>query len=152
MTTCPHCGCEIALAANSKVPRSPDQHRRYFALINSAYHHWPESHERQFSSAEEFRAWVQMKSGHREIGAQIPISRMKPDHALVLAEAAIKAAGSYAVPAMHGNVLVVWRPKSISFSKLGHLDFCRLNDAVADVIKAEIGLTADELLQARDAA
>lgn len=148
--SCPHCGCEIAGGKGS--PRSIEQHRRYFSLINAAYLHWPESHERQFGSAEELRKWVQMRAGHHEVGAQIPISRMRPEHAVLLAEAAIRAAGAYAVAAIHGDNLVIWKPKSIAFGKLSHTDFCALNNAVGEIIEAETGLTAGELLEARGAA
>lgn len=128
-------------------PRSVEQHRRYFALIKAAFHHWPEGHERQFASDEELRKWAQMKAGHREIGASIPLTGMQKERAMLLAEAAIRAAGSYAVPVIHGDVLVVFRPKSIAFDKLGHKAACQLFDEVAAVIEAEIGVPAEKLLK-----
>lgn len=93
------------------------------------------------------RKWAQMKAGHREIGAQVPISGMSKERAMLLAEAAIRAAGSYAVPVLHGDVMVVFRPKSIAFDKLGHKQACQLFDEVAAVIEAEIGVSADKLLK-----
>ena len=133
-------------------PRSPEQHRRYFALINAAFTHWPESHERQFASAEELRKWLQMKCGHREVGASIPLTGMQKERAMLLAEAAIRAAGAYAVPIIHGDTLVVFRPKSISFDKLAHKKACALFDEVAAFIEHEMGISAETLLKETEGA
>ena len=51
------------------------------------------------------------------------------------------------MPKLHGDTLVIFRPKSISFNKLGHKEFCRLNDEVDAVIEAEIGIKAERLLR-----
>ncbi len=146
---CPHCGCEIEA---SDKRRSLPHLRRYFALIRAAYHHWPETHATQFSDETECRKWLQMKAGHREIGARIPLVGMNKDRAVALVEAAIRAAGSYAVPVMHGGDLVVFVPKSIAFGKLSHLAACALFDGVADVIKDETGMDADTLLKEHERA
>jgi 4'-phosphopantetheinyl transferase EntD len=142
--SCPHCGVEIE--ATKGKPRSLDQHRRYIAMIKAAYLHWPETHSVQFSSDEECRKFLQMKAGHFEIAARIPLIGLNKERAKMLAEAAIRAAGSYAVPVVKGNDLVVFVPKSISFQRMTHLAFCALNDVVADVIKTETGIDADTLL------
>jgi hypothetical protein len=72
---------------------------------------------------------------------------------MFLVEAAIRAAGSYAMPIIHGDTLAIFRPKSIAFSRLGHKDFCKLIDEVDAVVAAETGLTFKTLLQeARNAA
>jgi hypothetical protein len=148
MTSCPHCGCDIGVT-DSK--RSVPHLRRYFALIRAAFHHWPEAHAVQFVTEEEFRKWVQMKAGHREVGARIPLIGLNKDRAVALAEAAIRAAGSYAVPVMHGNDLVVFVPKSIAFGKLSHLAACDLFNSVAEVITAETGLDCEQLLREKAA-
>lgn len=142
---CPHCG--VILDEPAKSVRSLPQLRRYFGMIRATLHHWPESHERQFASEEELRAFLQMKAGHREIAATIPITGMNKERAVILAEAAIRAAGSYALPVLHGDTLVIFRPKSIAFSKLGHSDFCKLSDEVSEVIRAETGLNPEQVLR-----
>ena len=139
---CPACGCVI-----DREPRSLAQHRRYFAMVRAAYYHWPEYHSTQFDNEEQCRKWLQMKAGHREVAATIPLDGISKDVAMMLAEAAIKAAGSYAVPVIHGDTLVIWRPKSIAFGKLKHREACRLFDDVASVIKAETGLDPEEMLR-----
>lgn len=120
--------------------------------MRAAYHHWPEQHANQFSSAEELRKWVQMKAGHREISARIPLTGVRKEIAEMLAAASIRAVGEYAVPLVHGSELIIWKPKSIAFATLGHKAFCDLNNEIDDVLKAEIGLTGDQLLQHSEAA
>lgn len=140
MSECPVCGYHDK---GKGKPRSVDQIRRYFAMLRSAFENWPESHEQQFASQEEFRAWVQMKAGAREVGASIPLSGMSKERAMLLAEAAIRGAGSYAWPVLHGDVLVIFRPKSIAFSRMPHDEFCRLSDEVQGIIEAETGMSME---------
>lgn len=147
IVTCPHCGGVLSKGK----PRSVEQHRRFFALIKAAYDQWPETHERQFSSQEELRKWLTMKAGHREVGASIPLTGMQKERAMLLAEAAIRAAGSYAVPVIHGDTLVVFRPKSIAFEKLEHKAACQLFDEVEAFIEDAIGVPAEQLLREKAA-
>lgn len=146
MIECPHCGADFDAASKGK-PRSIDQHRRYFGLMRAVFHHWPEAHERQFGDETELRKFLEMKAGYREVAAQIPLVGMNRDKALLIVEAAVRAAGSYAIPVLHGDALVIFKPKSIAFAKLAHLDFCELNNKVDDVIYAETGLDAKRLLE-----
>lgn len=151
MKHCPHCGCELTQSTGGK-PRSVEQIRRYFALVKQAFLHWPEAHERQFSSAEELRKWLQMKAGWREVGAQIPLAGMSKERAMLLAEAAIRGAGSFAFPVIHGSTLVVFRPKSISFGTMPHAEFTRLTHEVEAVIERETGISVADLMRQESAA
>lgn len=146
---CPACGFD---AGHNSKPRSVEQIRRHFGIIRAAFIHWPETHPRQFSDAEECRAWLQMKAGAREVGAQIPLTGMSKERAMMLAEAAIRGSGSYAMPVIHGDTLVVFKPRSIAFAKMPHAEFCALTDAVADVIRAETGMDPEILLRETEAA
>lgn len=143
---CPNCEATFDINKVGK-PRSVEQHRRFWALMKAAYQHWPEAHEEQFASMNDLRIWLTMKAGWREEVARIPISGMKVDQARMVAEAAVKAAGSHAAIRAHKTSIVVFKPVSIRFDKMAHLAFCGLNQAVEDVIKAEIGITGDELLE-----
>lgn len=143
---CPHCLSPLDDAPEGK-PRSLPQLRRYFAMLRAVFAQWPETHEQQFSDVTAMRKWLQMKAGHREIGARIDLTGMPKESAMLVAEAAIRGAGTYAVPVVHGATLAVFRPKSIKFNKLGHLEFCALNDEIDDVIYAETGLDAERCLQ-----
>lgn len=147
--TCETCGCPVRM---SDKRRSVPQLRRYFALVRAAYTHWPEAHETQFSCENEFRKWLQMKAGHREVAARIPIVGMKRERALALVEASLRASGSYAIPVAHGGDIVVLVPRSIAFGRLSHLAACALFDAVADVIKAEAGMDTEQLLREQESA
>ena len=70
----------------------------------------------------------------------------------LIVEASIRAAGSYAEPVLHKDTLVIFRPKSIAFDKMRHLDFCALSDAVEDVIRVETGLDPEQVLREREQA
>ena len=146
---CPVCDTNLG---NPDGIRSVPQLRRYFSLIRAAFQHWPEGHERQFSSPEELRAFLQMKAGHRVVGASIPLAGINKERALLLVEAGIRAAGSMAFPVIHGSQVVVFRPKSIAFDKLDHTAACKLMEAVEDVILAETGLQPDQLLSETEGA
>jgi hypothetical protein len=121
-------------------------------MVKAAFHHWPETSERQFASEEECRKYLQMKAGHREIGATIPLVGIGKERAMMLVEAGIRAAGSYAVPVIHGDTLVVFRPLSIAFGKLDHTTACRLFDDVAEVIRNETGIDPEQLLKEHEQA
>jgi hypothetical protein len=147
---CPHCGKII-----TKHRSSPD-HRRFFAVIQRAFEHWPEAHE-TFApeSPEHLRAWLLCKAGFREA---TPI--MLPDDATdhmrglfrLAIEASVRAAGGYAwvVPYQSGAAVV--KPKSIAWSKVGQSEFSEIRSAVEEIIAAEVGVTADELLKHGEAA
>lgn len=143
--SCPHCDMRISVDPKG-VPRSVPQLRRYMQLMRAAFANWPESNPRQFGDVEELRAFVQMKAGYREIAAQIPLVGLPRDKALFLVEASIRSTGIYAMPVLHGDTMVIFKPKSIAFSKLPHIAFCALNNAVDEVIRAETGLDPDQLL------
>ena len=148
---CPSCQATFELDKFT-APRSVIQHRRFFSVCKAAFLHWPENHDRQFSDQEDARKWLTMKAGYRELAAQIPLTNVKPDIAVMLCTAAMKAAGAHAVAVVHKGNICIWTPKSIRFDRMSHLDFCALNDAVGEVVKAEIGITADELLSNQDGA
>jgi hypothetical protein len=142
MSTCSQCGSPLR-----ESDRSVPQLRRFFSVIRAAYMHWPESHPRQFACEDDCRRFLQMKAGHREISATIDLGGISKEHAMLIAEASIRAAGAYAVPVLHGETLVIFKPKSIAFAKLDHKAFCKLNDEVDAVISAEIGIEAETLLK-----
>jgi hypothetical protein len=143
---CPSCETTFDLNKVGK-PRSLDQHRRFWSLMRAAYQQWPVQHSEQFASMNDLRHWLTMKAGWREEVARLPIKGMKIEHAKMLAESAIAAAGGHASIVAHRGSLVVFKPISLRFDRMPHLEFCAVNDAVADVIKAELHVTADELLE-----
>lgn len=144
MPNCPACDCPV----NDKAAiRSLPQLRRYFKMIRVALENWPEQHDRQFSDETECRKFLQMAAGHRELAYNMPITGMRREQALMLAEAAIKAAGNFAVVNIHNGNLVIWKPKSIAFHKLTHQAACRLFEDVSIEIEKVIGVSGDELLE-----
>jgi hypothetical protein len=132
--------------------RSVPHLRRYFSLIRATFAHWPERHARQFTNSEDLRKFLQMKAGHREMAASIPLSGINKDRAVILVEGAIKAAGSYAFPTVHKDQLIIWKPKSIAFGKLNHMEAVGLFADVEDVIRAETGLDPAQLMKEHEGA
>lgn len=144
MKRCPCCGCDIT--GNDK-PRSLPQLRRFFAMIRSAYHHWPETSEQQFSSDEGLRKYLTMRAGWRDVAARIPLVGVNTDITKMIVTQAFKAAGTHAWPVIHKSELVIWVPRSISFHSMGPLEFGQLSDAVAVVIKDMTGLDVEQAMR-----
>jgi len=137
-----------------KRHRSEPDHRRFFAVLSAAFNQWPEQHEFQPSSSEHLRSWLLCKAGHYDV-TTIPMDSNNPavaKLAVLAAEAAIKAAGTYAFIRPHGHALAVFAAKSIAWDKLSQKDFWPIRQAVEDIIKAEIGVNAEALLKGQEQA
>lgn len=146
--SCPHCGGVLTKG------RSLPDHRRFFGLIAAAFEQWPEDHSFTPESAEHLRAWLTCKAGWRESTPihmpDMATDRMKDLFRLSI-EAAIAAAGGTAFVVPYRDVVAVIRPKSIAWDKIDQKEFGKLRDAVSDVIEAEIGVKADDLLREKAA-
>lgn len=127
--------------------RSYPHLKRFFALLGKVYENWPESHEHQFASAEEMRAFLLIKAKHRVLAASIPLQGVNKDRAMMLVEAAFRAAGSYAFATPHGGNIVIFKPKSIAFAKLSHLEAVGIFQEVEDVIRDETGIDCKALME-----
>lgn len=147
---CPHCEC--ALPTVGGKPRSHPQLGRYMKAIRIAYDNWPEQHRSQFSEWKELRYWLQVKAGYGEVTARIPVTGLGADISKFIAQAAIKAAGGYAVPIVRGADLVIVKPLSINYTTLPHEKFNELNDKVDREISAVLGLNMTELIQGQRSA
>lgn len=148
---CPVCGSDVRGADKR---RSVPQLRRYFALVKAAFTHWPDAHDFRPDNAEHLRRWLQCKAGHHE-ATRIEIPSGDPAVmrlARLAAEAAIDAADGSAFVKPFGDVLVVFKAKSIAFDKLTPAGACQLFDEVGAVIEAEIGIPAERLLRETEAA
>lgn len=123
-------------------------------MIHAAYDHWPSSHEFQPDSAEHLRAWLTCKAGYREStiidlpdGATDGMQRL-----FVLAiEASVKAVDGLGFVRPYNGSVVVFKPRSIAWDKLGQREFSQVRDAISDVIEAETGIKVDDLLRAEAA-
>lgn len=141
---CPTCGEDVY---HPEQKRSLPHLRRYMKLIRETFKHWPEKHVRQFTNVKELRAWLQMKAGHRELVADLPIVGLNKERATILVEAAIRASGSYALPIAHGDSIAIFRPKSVAFDKLGHMEAVGVFNAVEDVIRNETGIEPEQIMR-----
>jgi len=139
--------CDTKLSLKGK-PRSYDQHKRFFAMCEAAFQHWPEAHEEQFSNAEDCRKYLTMKAGWRDIASKVTLTGIREDKAILLATAVLSGLPKNigARPVLHKGQLIVWVPRSISYASMPHLEFCALSDAVAEVIEAETGIKIEEMM------
>jgi hypothetical protein len=137
-------------------PRSEPDHRRFFALINAAFHHWPESHEFHPDNSEHLRAWLLCKAGYRDVATfELPetddpvmMARM-----MEFAERLLEHAGDERrkFGRWRGSTFYVHQAKSIAWDKLSQKEFSPIREAVEEVISAEIGVDAEALLRERAA-
>lgn len=144
MTSCPHCGSDIDAKPKWK-PRSVPQHRRYFALIRSAFAHWPETHRFRPTSEEHLRKWLQAKAGYHNIRT-IDTTRMEKADAIVAIAAELAAADPIHFTSITNGKFHIIESKSIDFDTLPHLAACALFDAVAETIEAETGLQVADIM------
>ena len=131
-----------------KLQRSSEDHRRFFALVNAAFTHWPEQHEFRPDNAEHLRAWLLCKAGHRKTTM---IETDEPAATVVAIEAAFRAADTYAFVRPYGDGVAVYSPKSLRFDKTDQKAFNAVRDEVSSIIESVIGVTAEQLLREKAA-
>lgn len=154
--TCPVCG---HTDRGKGKPRSIDQHRRFYGLVKAAFENWPEHAEFRPESAEHLRKYLICRAGpqwRNVTEIPVPFAEDQPGLTRLAAhmmQQAAEAAGGYAFPRvdMNGGRVALYTAKSIRFGEMSHLEFCALSDAVDEVLRAEIGVSADELLKAEAA-
>lgn len=128
--------------------RSSDDHRRFFALVNAAFTHWPEQHDFKPDNAEHLRAWLLCKAGYRKTTM---IETDEPAATVAAIEAAFRAADTYAFVRPYGDGVAVYSPKSLRFDKTDQKAFNAVRDEVSSIIESVIGVTAEQLLREKAA-
>jgi hypothetical protein len=116
-------------------------------LIRAAHSHWPEKHRFQPITDDRLRKWLQAKAGYAVVNT-IDTAAMSNSQTVAALAAAIMTADPVHFVSATQSKLHVIQSKSIDFDTLGHLGACALFDAVADVIKIETGLDADQIMPA----
>lgn len=132
-------------------PRSVDQHRRFFAVMKAAFHHWPESHRFQADNEEHLRAWLLVRAGHHTVKT-FYLNDDATETARLIPIVIATMTGKHSWCRSRGNELHVCVPQSIAFDKMEHQAFCKLNDDVDEVIRVETGLDPEKLLREAEAA
>ena len=155
--TCPVCGYQDK---GKGKPRSLDQHRRFYGLVQKAFEQWPETFEDfQPESPEHLRKYLICAAGpqwRKVTEIPVPFAEDLPGLtrlAALMMQQAAEAAGGYAFPRVdaNGGRVALYTAKSIKFSEMPHLEFCALSQAVDEVIKAVIGVDPEQLLKERAA-
>ncbi len=153
MICCPACSHEFKPNSNK---RSTPQHRRFFGMIKAAHQNWPERYEFQPRDVKELRKWLTAKAGfvHSIVIEPPPdVIATEPSAkklAMLWMEQSVTAATrghEHCWIKRHGDNIVVFVPKSISFHEMGHQEFGLLNDKVSDKIEGIVGLSGDELFE-----
>jgi hypothetical protein len=140
MAICPTCG-----RSEPGKPRSLEAHNRLFAILDLFFQMWPHGHPEQFDNAEQLRKWTFLKVGHKDV-IRIDLGNADPAAAVILAEAAMKAAGAYARARVIGSDLIVFRPKSIRFEAMGKHAFTKLSADIESLLELETGIKITENL------
>lgn len=144
---CPHCNSDLDPVKGK--PRSPEQLRRFFAVLRAMYNHWPESAEFQPHCEEHLRKWVLCSAGHRTVVKTLVMPRTSNASLMAammqFAETLLGMDNRFG--RWKGSTLAVYEAKSIAFHKLGQAEFNKLNDEVEAVYETETGLKVDEVLK-----
>ena len=131
--------------------RSTEQHRRFFGLVAATFHNWPEKHKFQPENPEHLRAWLLVRAKHCIIKSFF-LEGDADQSAKLIPFVFAAMTGQHSWARAVGNELQVCVADSIAFDKCPHETFCRISNSVEEIIEAETGLRADDLLKAREAA
>jgi hypothetical protein len=154
---CPSCGYETGNANRRSVP----DHRRLMALIHKAHHNWPETHRFQPHNFDHLRAWLICEAGPE--WRIVKLTFLDTNSVSAIADAIRDILDGKADEGKQGGEdmqpvtsrfirefsdgVATFSPRSMKFEAMPQADFRRLRDAITEVIEAEIGCKADELLQ-----
>lgn len=134
-------------------PRSIDQHKRFFAVVKAAFDNWPHAHKFQPDNAEHLRAWLLVRAGHHTVKT-FYLSDEAAEYARLIPVIVQTMLHKHAWCRAEGNKLDVCVPLSIAIHgehAIGHQLFCKINDDVDEIIRAETGLDPEALLRERAA-
>lgn len=143
---CPHCGCEI-----DDERRSSPQHRRYMGLVKAAFEHWPDTHPFKPMTQHHLRKWLEVMAGHRTVKHIQAPTILDPAVTKAFVRSLFREADTFVFMVVSGSEIVLHVPKSIRYSQLGHKAACRLFQEVEAIVQDVIGVTGDQLLNARAA-
>ena len=147
---CLDCGSTRVAKPTREKHRSTPQLRRFFAIVKAAFMHWPERTPSEFRprTEEHLRYWLEMKADHFTVTTQARISQHDPEATYQLVRAFLKHSEDERLfLELDGNLLIEKRTKSIDYDTLDSAAFSNLKDAVCDIIKAETGMEAEQLLR-----
>jgi hypothetical protein len=128
--------------------RSAASHRFYFAAVNEAWKNLPEQIADTFPSAEHLRKWALIRAGYRAERTHTAATKAE---ALRLA-AFIKPIDDFAIVTTSGLAVTVWTAKSQSVRAMGKKEFETSKRAVLDILAGLIGVKAEDLKAAAEAA
>lgn len=138
-------GGTVTLAIEAEKKRSQPHHRKFFATIDAAFNQWPDGDEFQPENADHLRQFLEVSAGHRKF-QDFPITEENAsqvaDMMVMFAEA---IDGKKVFPRFGNGVVRLYWADSVSWSKLGHKQFCDVVKPVFDIIENTIGVPVDQL-------
>lgn len=128
-------------ALEPAIERSMKSHRHLFAVIKSAWESLPEKISDRFPDPEFLRKWCLVTVGwadHRQIvcDSKVEARRMALTARML---------DQYAVIKSSGNVVDIWRAKSISEAAAKRDEFQQVKTAVLDLLASMINVPASKL-------
>jgi len=163
LLSCPGCGCVLSNCPECGhglvKGRSRPDHNRLFAIIDRAFHQWPEAEEFQPRDAQQLRAYLTVRAGHINV-VPVPVpegyaeSQAIRDLYRLAVEGTAKACAGeagYNTTRVSASGIEVISPRSISYDTVSQKEFGPIRDAILHIIEAALGVPADQLLRERAA-
>lgn len=135
--TCPYCS------------RSDEEHKFHFAMVRAAFNQWPHGCKFQPMSSEHLRSWLYVEADH--------INTVELPDASDVTKRAVMAARTILNPVAHLRMretpsgLLLVGPRSIAKGQCKKDEFRAVQDKVAAIIGAVVGVPAEQLVKEKAA-
>lgn len=150
---CPECGAIFETESKKAKDRSTPQHRRLFAAVRAAFFAWPDTSEFRPKNEEHLRHWLTVRAERFDVKQTARIESTDPDKLYALFCAFMKhSEDNNLFLELDGNLLIEKKAHSIAFEAMSQHDFNKLNEAIAEIIEIEVGVSVEKLLREKDKA
>lgn len=138
--TCPECGAVIDGDTLSADP----QRRRFFAAIRDSFHNLSDEDRKRFPSSEVLRKTALINAGWCSALTVVAGSKS----AVMSIESALKALDRYCIIDVRGDVLTVYRARSVSRKSLPRKEFVDVAQKAFDWIYRTTGVDPAKSMEA----
>jgi hypothetical protein len=128
--------------------RSSKSHAHYFAAIAEAWRNFPEGVAASLPSPEHARKYALVKAGYRDERTHTAATKAEAQRLAAF----IKPIDEFAIVTTSGLIVTVWTAKSQSVRAMGKKEFETSKRAVLDILAGLIGVKAEDLKAAAEAA
>lgn len=134
--SCPECGCEIGGDTLSADP----MRRHFFASIRDSFDSLSDEHRRRFPSSEVLRKTALINAGWCDVMTVVAGSKASAPGI----KAALEAIDRYCIVDVRGDVLTVYRARSVSRRALLKKEFVAVKQKAFDWIYRTTGIDPDK--------